>query len=158
MVMAKSYNFSNLQVNNFRFLTYDNQGYKLVFMNMADRIKQRMLELDIKQEDLGKAVGLTQPAIFKLLSGKTKRTTRLTEIAKALKVSPEWLVEGTEPMLPGATDNDQDIAEMVTLLKSLPISQRQSLKSLDFPRETPAFRPERDSGSPARATSFGLRC
>ncbi len=97
-VMPKLYNFSNQYVNNFKFLTCDNQGYKLVFMNMADRIKQRMLELDIKQEELGKAAGLTQPAIFKLLSGKTQRTTRLAEIAKALKVRPEWLATGEGPM------------------------------------------------------------
>lgn len=67
-------------------------------MNTADRIKQRMQTIGITQDDLGKATGLTQPAIFKLLSGKTQRTTRLAEIAKALKVRPEWLATGEGPM------------------------------------------------------------
>lgn len=95
MFMIKAYNFSNSRVNNFRFLTGNNQGYKLVAMNMADRIKQRMQELDIKQDDLAKQAGLTQPAIFKLLSGKTRRTTRLTEIA--LESAPMPLFAGSIP-------------------------------------------------------------
>ena len=69
-------------------------GYRFINMNIADRIKQRMRELDVTQDDLARQVQLTQPAIFKLLSGKTQRTTRLAEIAKALKVRPEWLASG----------------------------------------------------------------
>ena len=65
---------------------------------MVDRVKQRMQELDIKQDELAKAAELTQPAIFKLLAGKTKRTTRLAEIAKALGVRPQWLATGEGPM------------------------------------------------------------
>ena len=69
---------------------------------MADRIKQRMQEIPMTQEELGKQAGLTQPAIYKLLSGKTQRTTRLAEIAKALKVRPEWLATGADPMTPNS--------------------------------------------------------
>ncbi len=68
-------------------------------MGIADRIKQRMDEIEgMSQEVLAKKVGLTQPAIFKLLSGKTKRTTRFAEIAAALGVRPEWLATGQGPM------------------------------------------------------------
>ena len=99
VVMPESYNSSNQSVNNFKFLTNDNQGYKLVFMNMADRIKQRMQKLGITQDELAKQAELTQPAIFKLLAGKTQRTTRLAEIAKALEVRPQWLATGEGPMV-----------------------------------------------------------
>jgi len=34
-VMPELYNFSNQQVNNFKFLTCDNPGYKLVFMTCS---------------------------------------------------------------------------------------------------------------------------
>lgn len=129
MFMIKAYNFSNSRVNNFRFLTGNNQGYKLVAMNMADRIKQRMQELDIKQDDLAKQAGLTQPAIFKLLSGKTRRTTRLTEIAKALGVRPEWLVEGIEPKFPAIEANDQ---EFLAAYHTLPSQEQAAVRTLVF--------------------------
>ena len=87
VVMPESYNSSNQSVNNFKFLTNDNQGYKLVFMNMADRIKQRMQKLGITQDELAKQAELTQPAIFKLLAGKT------------LEVRPQWLATGEGPMV-----------------------------------------------------------
>lgn len=83
----------------------------LICMNMAERIKQRMQEIDMTQEELGRQVGLTQPAIFKLLSGKTKRTTRLAEIAQALKTRPEWLIDGIPPMQDAISPDERALLE-----------------------------------------------
>ena len=98
-------------------------------MNMADRIKQRMQELDINQDDLAQSVGLTQPAIYKLLSGKTKRTTRLTEIARKLGVRSEWLVEGSEPKYPGVDTVDQ---AFICAYNTLPPEQKHAIRTLVF--------------------------
>lgn len=102
---------SNHHVNNFKFLTPNNLSYKLINMNMAERIKHRMQEINMTQEELGKQVGLTQPAIFKLLSGKTKRTTRLAEIAQALKTRPEWLITGAPPMQDAISPDERGLLE-----------------------------------------------
>lgn len=59
---------------------------------MADRIKQRMDQIGLTQEDLARGAGLTQPAIWKLLAGKTKRSTRLAEIAETLQLTMNQLI------------------------------------------------------------------
>ncbi len=111
--MHEEYNFSNGCVNNFRFLTLDNVSYKVERMTvtMAERIKERMGEIGISQEALAKAAGLTQPAIFKLLSGKTRRTTRLPEISSVLGVLPNWLATGQGPKFDSITPDEREWLE-----------------------------------------------
>ncbi|BET64848.1 repressor protein CI [Yersinia pseudotuberculosis] len=64
----------------------------------ADRLNKALLEEGLSQEQLAKAVGLTQPAIQKLTSGKAKSSRKILEISEALKVKPEWLGRGEGPM------------------------------------------------------------
>ncbi|OVZ89914.1 phage repressor protein [Yersinia frederiksenii] len=64
----------------------------------ADRLNRALQEAGLSQEQLAKAVGLTQPAIQKLTSGKAKSSRKILEISEALKVRPEWLGRGEEPM------------------------------------------------------------
>lgn len=45
------------------------------------------------------------------MSGKSKRTTRLAEIAKALKTRPEWLANGDEPMLDTISPDERELLE-----------------------------------------------
>lgn len=52
------------------------------------------------QESLAKAVGVSQTAIYKMLSGDTTRTRFINEIARALNVRPEWLLQGKGEMRP----------------------------------------------------------
>lgn len=108
MVMGHDYNFSNSPVNDFSILTCNNQGYKFLGMTMADRIKRRMEQIGITQDQLARGAGVTQPAIWKLLTGKTKRSTRLAEIAATLQLTVDQLI-GKEPM-PGDTPEPSNIA------------------------------------------------
>ncbi|HEN3547569.1 TPA: helix-turn-helix transcriptional regulator [Yersinia enterocolitica] len=64
----------------------------------ADRLNKALLEEGLSQEQLAKAVGLTQPAIQKLTSGKAKSSRKILEISEALRVKPEWLGRGEGPM------------------------------------------------------------
>ncbi|HGK4636041.1 TPA: S24 family peptidase [Yersinia enterocolitica] len=64
----------------------------------ADRLNKALLEEGLSQEQLAKAVGLTQPAIQKLTSGKAKSSRKILEISEALRVKPEWLGLGEGPM------------------------------------------------------------
>lgn len=53
-----------------------------------------MLDLDITQKELGLRVGISQEAIQKILSGKTKDPKKIVEIAHALAVDAYWLKTG----------------------------------------------------------------
>lgn len=63
-------------------------------MNMADRIKQRRNELELSQRKLADLVGISQPAVAKIEKGA--ETAHVVDIARALGVTPEWLVYGQD--------------------------------------------------------------
>ena len=128
-------NFSNPKVNYFSSLTQDYIGNIFTCMNVSCRIKQRMADLGMTQDELAKLAGVSQPAVFKLLSGKTRRTTRLPEIAAALKVSLAWLADGAEPMIPGAdlaSPSDKDVFQAYL---ALPEDEKNALRILILSRK-----------------------
>lgn len=64
----------------------------------ADRLNSAMSEAGLSQGQLAEKVGLTQPAIQKMASGKTNGSRKLVELASALRVRPEWLSDGSGQM------------------------------------------------------------
>ncbi|MDU1195659.1 XRE family transcriptional regulator [Kluyvera ascorbata] len=62
----------------------------------SDRIKKAMADAGLTQAELATMVGVSQPAIWRLASGKTSSSRKLVEIAQVLGVSPEWLSTGKE--------------------------------------------------------------
>ncbi len=61
---------------------------------LSKNIKIKMLELGLTQTELADLVGISQVTINRLLSGKIQKTTKIIEIAKALKCDPNWLLTG----------------------------------------------------------------
>lgn len=57
------------------------------------------------QKTLGDAVGVSQAAIQKIETGRAAQTTKLLDIAKALRVRPEWLSSGTGAMRADGEDD-----------------------------------------------------
>ncbi len=57
------------------------------------------------QKTLGDAVGVSQAAIQKIETGRAAQTTKLLDIAKALRVRPEWLSSGTGDMRADGEDD-----------------------------------------------------
>lgn len=57
------------------------------------------------QKTLGDAVGVSQAAIQKIETGRAAQTTKLLDIAKALRVRPEWLSSGTGTMRADGEDD-----------------------------------------------------
>jgi len=53
---------------------------------VIERIKARMAVLNLNQSELARRAGMSQPAVYKMLSGKSVRTMHLPEIARALDV------------------------------------------------------------------------
>jgi phage repressor protein C with HTH and peptisase S24 domain len=64
---------------------------------LGERIESRLLEIGKNQPWLAKEIGVGQSAISHIVSGATKRPKSSPEIAKALKVNLEWLLNGTGP-------------------------------------------------------------
>lgn len=69
---------------------------------LAQRLKKARRLSGLSQKELGEAVGVSQAAIQKIEVGNAQNSTKLIEIAKVLRVSPEWLSSGNgeEPTLP----------------------------------------------------------
>lgn len=61
---------------------------------LADRIEQRMRELDVTQEDIANEVGTSQTTISRICRGETQRSKHIPKIAKMLGVSEQWLLFG----------------------------------------------------------------
>lgn len=74
-------------------------------MTLAERAKQRRIELNLTQTEVADAAGVTQQTIEALENDKTKKPKNILSIAKALKCDPEWLMYGrgnVTPALMGA--------------------------------------------------------
>lgn len=71
-------------------------------MQLNERVSLARLHAQLTQDQLARAAGVSQQAIQKLESGKSKDSKKITQIAVACGVRPEWLANGQEPMLPNA--------------------------------------------------------
>lgn len=65
---------------------------------LAERLKEARSAQGLTQKALGELVGVSQAAIQKIETGKAEQTTKLVDIARALKVRPEWLGSGLGAM------------------------------------------------------------
>lgn len=68
----------------------------------TERVKSRLIELDWTHEDLAKRLRIKAPGVSKIIGqGRNVRIDTLVSWAKALMVSPQWLLgtEGEVPML-----------------------------------------------------------
>ena len=80
------------------------QAYKLPYRfrgmdTLADRIKAARKHAQLTQRSLAEKVGVEQPVISQLETGKNLRSVHLTKIAQVCRVSPLWLSEGVGAMI-----------------------------------------------------------
>ena len=66
--------------------------------NLAERLKLAMEARNMSQASLAEAAGISQPSVWKITSGRTQSSKKLVEIANALQVRPEWLLNGSGDM------------------------------------------------------------
>ncbi|ENE4829166.1 S24 family peptidase [Klebsiella michiganensis] len=64
----------------------------------AERLNASMIAAGVSQGQLAEMVGVSQPAIQKMTSGKTNGSRKMVELANALGVRPEWLSSGQGAM------------------------------------------------------------
>ena len=92
---------------------------------LAERLREARKAAGMTQKALGEAVGISQAAIQKIETGKASQTTKLLEIATALRVRPEWLSSGDGMM----KKSNNTYAESV---RSNPEIFRINILDLDF--------------------------
>lgn len=68
--------------------------------SLAERIKAARKYASLTQKQLADAAKVEQPLISQLETGKTLKTAYLTHIAKACRVSAQWLATGEGQMVP----------------------------------------------------------
>ncbi|MFP2422201.1 XRE family transcriptional regulator [Pseudescherichia vulneris] len=90
----------------------------------AERLNAAMTAAGVSQGQLAEKVGISQPAIQKMTSGKTSGSRKMVEIANALGIRPEWLSSGS-----GEMRNDGQLPAIVT--KSSP-NDTFRIEVLDF--------------------------
>lgn len=72
---------------------------------ISERVARRMSELGLTQSALARATGLSQPSVGRFISGEVKKTTKIIELAQALRTSPEYLTGEVEsPDVASAND------------------------------------------------------
>jgi transcriptional regulator with XRE-family HTH domain len=85
---------------------------------LAQRIRQRLSDLDMSQRELAHRCGVSPPAVNDWVTGKTQslKASTLLKAAKALAVSPQWLESGVGVKSPR---DDNRVSENTLLLDPL---------------------------------------
>jgi transcriptional regulator with XRE-family HTH domain len=73
---------------------------------IADRLNKAMKLSGHSQASLAEAAGISQPSVWKILNGSTKKPKNILELSLALGVRAEWLSKGELPMRSGPGDDD----------------------------------------------------
>lgn len=68
--------------------------YNIGYVEMKDRIRHRMADLNMTQAELAEKVGVSQVMVHKLLEGA--KTKKIIQLSIALECSPVWLETGKE--------------------------------------------------------------
>lgn len=85
----------------------DKRTYRFAAMTtLATRIKQARKHADLTQRALATKVGVEQPVISQLETGKNLQSAHLSKIAHVCGVSAIWLSDGIGPMTNGASSDD----------------------------------------------------
>ncbi|WP_445497917.1 LexA family protein [Photorhabdus sp. SF281] len=67
-------------------------------MSLACRFKSRRIALDMTQTEVAVIAGVSQQSIESIESGRTRKPRNLLDLARALKCSPDWLLNGENVM------------------------------------------------------------
>jgi transcriptional regulator with XRE-family HTH domain len=102
----------------------DNAG----MAHVGTRVKARRKELGLKQVDVARLVGITQPSLSLIESGDTKslRGMTLVGLARALRTSTRWVMTGKGPHELAPQLSEQEETLLNTFL-SLTDANRQAL-------------------------------
>ena len=99
-------------------------------MQVGERIRDRLAELDMSQSELARRVKLTQGTIGGLIIGKAQSSAHLHKIARALRTTPAYLTGETDDPdadAPPAVPLNSDTQELIDRFSSLSAADRRAL-------------------------------
>jgi transcriptional regulator with XRE-family HTH domain len=111
----------------------NNCGNSVAPVVIGARIQERLRKLNISQAELGRRVGLTQPAIANLIHRNKTGTSHLHRIARELGTTPAYLAGETDDPDHNAPDTpplSADEHRLVTIYRRLPTKDQAALKLL----------------------------
>jgi len=98
-------------------------------MDLADRIKLRMDDLDLTQDALANRADMSQGMVYKLLARKSLNTSRIVQLADALECDVEWLATGQtkEEAAEYLSSRSLKVSELKRHIKTLPASTQKAI-------------------------------
>lgn len=66
---------------------------------LGDRVRERREALGLSQQDIAKALKIKQPSVHEIEVSPAERTKYILDLARVLKVNPEWLETGKGEMI-----------------------------------------------------------
>ncbi|EHK1061248.1 helix-turn-helix transcriptional regulator [Salmonella enterica] len=103
---------------------------------LAERLKEARNAQGLTQKALGELIGVSQAAIQKIETGKAVQTTKLVDIARALKVRPEWLGSGLGAMTDDTVPPESEWGKVDAWDKNTPLPDDEVevpfLKDIEF--------------------------
>lgn len=98
--------------------------------SFAERLEFAMREAGISQADLGRALGISRSAVNQLVKGASKdmRPAHLIMACRRLRVRPEWLVFGEDPI--GMDSLNPADRALLQSYRLLPPPQRATIDTL----------------------------
>jgi transcriptional regulator with XRE-family HTH domain len=97
---------------------------------VGSRLQQLIADRDTNQSALARAMGISQPSVGRLITGETRETGKLLELARALRTTPEYLVGySDEPdLVPGSGSSlSPEEWEVVEMLQSMSSRDRAAI-------------------------------
>jgi transcriptional regulator with XRE-family HTH domain len=95
--------------------------------NIGPRVKALRLSKRLNQQELADRCGVSQPAINKIETGKTKTVKGyvLEALARELSSTTTYILKGSDS--PDTLEHDMMMAEMSAIFKDLPLSDKETL-------------------------------
>jgi len=96
--------------------------------SLAGRLRKRRREFGWTQVQLAEEVGTSQAVIQKIENGKSLRPRILEDLAKALDVSPSWLMFGVEEI----SALNEEALDLAKAWANLPEPHRSAMRDAIF--------------------------
>lgn len=108
-----------------RITTQENSKLSYMKQTTGERIRARRKELNLRQEDVAKAIEVNRVAISQWERDETQPNgINLFKLEKALKTSASWIIDGIEPTIKeDKRDYDTDIKFDIFVIKQYQASE-----------------------------------
>ncbi|KIU35279.1 LexA family protein [Atlantibacter hermannii] len=98
-------------------------------MSLADRVKQKRIELGLTQTEAAELAGIRQQSWQSIEDGKTLKPRNIIGIAKALKCDPEWLMNGGT-FMPLAEVNSRRVP-LISYIQAGALAEKSPIEAFD---------------------------